>query len=107
MQLLRFTLIIFIFVINLLVAFSSWAETPPSLMSKPDYFQVGKKVIWLYKARADSADTQRIPAEIVKLGSKQVQIKVSLHGEKFINRWVNRNRLENFHEPKQSISNSI
>jgi hypothetical protein len=34
---------------------------------------------------------------VVKLGSKQVQIKVNInkHNNESVNRWVNRNKLEN------------
>lgn len=95
MKVFPISLVVLVFLINLVVACPSWAETPPSLVNNSDYFQVGQKVIWLYKPRGDSVDVQRIPAEIVKLGSKQVQIKVSKRNNEFINRWVNRNRLEN------------
>lgn len=95
MKVFPISLVVLVFLINLVVACPSWAETPPSLVSNYDYFQVGQKVIWLYKPRGDSVDVQRIPAEIVKLGSKQVQIKVSKRNKAFINRWVNRNKLEN------------
>jgi len=82
-------------IINLLVASPSWAESSPSLDNNYDHFQVGQKVIWLYKPRGDSINVQKIPAEVVKLGAKQVQIKVRKNNE-FLNRWVNRNRLEKF-----------
>ncbi|BAY22549.1 hypothetical protein NIES2100_23120 [Calothrix sp. NIES-2100] len=95
-------LIVLVLLINLVVACPSWAESSSSLMSNSDYFQVGQKVIWLYKARADSTNVQRIPAEIIKLGNKQVQIKVSLHDNEFVNRWVSRDRLENFPQLKES-----
>lgn len=95
MQFFRLCVVSLILVINLVFALPSWAETLSSSLGNSDYFQVGQKVIWLYKPRADSVDVQRIPAEIVKLGSKQVQIKVPKHNKEFINRWVNRNRLEN------------
>jgi len=84
-----------VILINLVVACPSWAESSPSLVNSSDYFKVGQKVTWLYKARADSINVQKITAEVVKLGSKQVQIKVRKNNE-YINRWVNRNRLENF-----------
>jgi hypothetical protein len=95
MKVFRFALVVLIVSVNLVIAFPSWAETAPSLASNPKYFQVGQIVTWLYKARADSANVQRIPVEIVKLGSKQVQIKVSKKNKESINRWVNQNRLEN------------
>ncbi len=88
-------LTVLVILINLVVARPSWAESYPDLVNNSNYFQIGQKVIWLYKPRADSIDVQKIPAEVVKLGSKQVQIKVRKNNE-FLNRWVNRNRLENF-----------
>lgn len=95
MNLFQISLVVLILVIHLMIASPSWAETPPSLVSNPDYFEVGQKVFWLYKARADSAGVRKIPAEVIKLGDKQVQIKVRKKNNGFINRWVNRNRLEN------------
>ena len=80
--------------INFFVSPSSWAETSPTSTSNSDALEVGQKVIWLYKARADSANVHKGPAEIVKLGSKQVQIKFRRNNNEFVNRWVNRNRLE-------------
>jgi hypothetical protein len=93
----QITVALLLLLINLVVAFPSWAETAPSLTSNRDYFQVGQKVIWLYKPRGDSADIQRIPGEVVKLGSKQVQIKVHKNKNEFLNRWVNPNKLENLY----------
>ncbi|MEH1804108.1 hypothetical protein [Nostoc sp.] len=95
MKLFQITLVVLILLINLAVAFPSWAESTLALTSNLNNFQVGQKVIWLYKPRADSSDVQRIPAEIVKLSSKQVQIKVYKHNNEFVNRWVNPNKLEN------------
>ncbi|MCF2149674.1 hypothetical protein IQ276_025225 [Desmonostoc muscorum LEGE 12446] len=85
------TVVLLVLLIELAVASPTWAKTAPS----PDYFEVGQKVIWLYKARGDSTDIQRIPAEVVKLGSKEVQIKVHKNKNEFVNRWVNPNKLEN------------
>lgn len=98
----RITLVVLILLLNLVVASPSWAEKSSSLISDSDYFKIGQKVIWLYKARPDSTDVQRIPAEVVKLGSKQVQIKVNKHNNEYVNRWVNRNKLENFSQIKES-----
>lgn len=103
MKLFQITLVVLVLLINLAVVFPSWAESTLSLTSNPSYFEVGQKVIWLYKSRADSSDVQRIPAEIVKLSSKQVQIKVSKHNNEFVNRWVNPNKLENPSKVKQSV----
>jgi hypothetical protein len=95
----QITLVLLVFLFNLAIASPpTWAKTTLSLTSNPDYFEVGQKVIWLYKARGDSADIQRIPAEVVKLGSKEVQIKVYKNKNEFVNRWVNPNKLENFHK---------
>ncbi|WP_292751688.1 hypothetical protein [Nostoc sp. NMS4] len=102
MKLFQITLVVLVLLINLAVAFPSWAESTPSLTNNPNYFQVGQKVIWLYKPRTDSSDVQRIPAEIIKLSSKQVQIKVYKHNNEFVNRWVNPNKLENSTKVKES-----
>jgi hypothetical protein len=80
--------------INFFVSPPSLVETSPTSTSNSDTLEVGQKVIWLYKARADSANVHKVPAEIVKLGSKQVQIKFCRNNNEFVNRWVNRNRLE-------------
>lgn len=83
--------------INLVVTSPSWALTNITLVhSSSPNFEVGQKVIWLYKARPDSADIQKIPAEVVKLSPKQVQIKVRKNNNEFVNRWVNPNKLESF-----------
>ncbi|BAY09224.1 hypothetical protein [Calothrix sp. NIES-2098] len=93
MKILKIALMLLILLINLGIACPSWADQTPHLSPNSDYF-VGQKVVWLYKARADSENIQRIPAEVVKLGSKQVQVKVQNNKNEFVNRWVNRDRLE-------------
>lgn len=93
------SLMVLVIVINFIVSFPSWADTHLFLANNPSYFEVGQKVFWLYKARSDSADIQKISAEVVKLSSKQVQIKVRKNNQ-FINRWVNPNRLEGFSKMK-------
>ncbi|MBD2691184.1 hypothetical protein [Anabaena catenula] len=93
MKIIKISLMILILLINLVLAAPSWADGTSHLSSNSDYF-IGQKVIWLYKARADSENTQRIPAEVIKLGSKQVQVKVQKNKNDFVNRWVNRERLE-------------
>lgn len=57
-------------------------------------FEIGQRVIWLYKARANYGNVHRIPVEVVKLGPKRVKIKVQIRNSEFVNRWVNRGRLE-------------
>lgn len=99
-----FSLTVLVLLINLVVTFLSWADTHLSLVNNPNYFEAGQKVIWLYKARPDSDDVQKIPAEVVKLSSKQVQIKIRKNNE-FINRWVNPNKLESF--PKIKIKSEV
>ncbi|MEH1957500.1 MAG: hypothetical protein V7K64_11960 [Nostoc sp.] len=103
MKLFQITLVVLVLLINLALAFPSWAESTLSLTSNPNYFEVGQKVIWLYKPRTDSSDVQRIPAEVVKLSSKQVQIKVYKDNKEFVNRWVNPNKLENSPKVKKSV----
>ncbi|MEH2109856.1 MAG: hypothetical protein V7K43_27090 [Nostoc sp.] len=103
MKLLQITLVVLALLINLAIAFPSWGDSTLSLTSNPNYFEVGQKVIWLYKPRTDSSDVQRIPAEVVKLSSKQVQIKVYKNNKEFVNRWVNPNKLENSPKVKKSV----
>ena len=86
-----------VMLVNLIVAFPSWAEIQPSSIGNPDYFQIGQRVTWLYKARADSGDVHKISGEVVKLGSKRVLLKIHKNNSEFITRWVNRDRLENSH----------
>lgn len=93
MKILKIALMILILLINLVIPAPSWADETPQLSSNSDYF-VGQKVVWLYKARADSENIHKIPAEVVKLGTKQVQVKVQKNKNEFVNRWVNRDRLE-------------
>ncbi len=88
---------VLVLLINLVVFSPSWALTNiASVHSSSHNFEVGQKVIWLYKARPDSADVQKVPAEVVKLSSKQVQIKVRKNNNEFVNRWVNPHKLESF-----------
>ncbi len=94
MKVLPMSVVVFLLGINFFVSASSVAETSSPSTSNSDALEVGQKVIWLYKARADSANVHKVPAEIVKLGSKQVQIKFCKNNNEFVNRWVNRNRLE-------------
>ncbi|MFW9262337.1 hypothetical protein [Nostoc sp. CALU 546] len=103
MKIFQITLVVLVLLINLAIAFPSWAESTSFLTSNPNSFEVGQKVIWLYKPRTDSSDVQRIPAEVVKLSSKQVQIKVYKHNNEFVNRWVNPNKLENSQKVKESV----
>ncbi|MCC5641162.1 hypothetical protein LC593_36230 [Nostoc sp. CHAB 5844] len=65
---LSFTVLVLL--INLVVAYPSWTVTEVSLINNPNYFEVGQKVIWFYKARTDAADVQKIPAAVVKLSFK-------------------------------------
>jgi hypothetical protein len=103
LKLFQISLVVLVLLINLAVALPSWAKSTPSLTSNPNYFEIGQKVIWLYKPRADSSDVQRIPAEVVKLSSKQVQITVYKHNKEFVNRWVNPNKLENSQKVQESV----
>lgn len=57
-------------------------------------FEVGQRVIWLYRARSGQGNVHKISGEIVKLGDKLVQIKVQKRNSEFVKRWVNRDRLE-------------
>ncbi len=94
MKLFQITLVFLMLFINLVTPLNAWADEAGHSSKHSDYL-VGQKLVWLYKARADSNNVQRIPVEIVKLGSKQVQVRVRKDNNEFVNRWVNRDRLEN------------
>ncbi|MCG6134635.1 MAG: hypothetical protein MET45_08215 [Nostoc sp. LLA-1] len=100
MKTIKIALMILIFIINLATSNPSLADDISNSISNSDYF-IGQKVVWLYKSRADSEKIQRIPAEVVKLGSKQVQVKVQKNQNDFVNRWVNRDKLEVAHQNLQ------
>lgn len=94
MKLFQIALVILMLLINLASPLNAWADEAPHVSGHPNYL-IGQKVVWLYKVRANSNNVQRIPAEVIKLGSKQVQVKVRKHNNQFVNRWVNRDRLGN------------
>jgi hypothetical protein len=94
MKLLQMALVVLMLLFNLVSPLSAWADEAANISKYPDYL-IGQKVVWLYKARADSNNVQRIPVEVVKLGSKQIQVRVRKQNNEFVNRWVNRDRLEN------------
>ncbi|MBD2446259.1 hypothetical protein H6G76_03610 [Nostoc sp. FACHB-152] len=104
MKIFSISFTVLVLLINLAVAFPSSADTLTSIVNNPKYFEVGQKVIWLYKARSDSAEVQKIPAEVVKISSKQVKIQIRKDNQ-FINRWVNPNRLESFPKIHDSALN--
>lgn len=104
MKIFSISFTVLVLLLNLVVALPSSADAHSSLVNSPHFFEVGQKVIWLYKARADSAEVQKIPAEVVKLSSKQVQIKIRKDNQ-FINRWVNPNKLESFPKIHDSTLN--
>lgn len=94
MKLFYIALVVLMLLSNLVGSLSALAAEAPHSSNHHDYF-IGQKVVWLYKARADSKNIQRIAVEVVKLGSKRVQVRVNKHSNEFVNRWVNRDRLEN------------
>jgi hypothetical protein len=94
MKIFYITVVVVMLLINLVCSLSALADKESQFSKHSDYL-VGQKVVWLYKPRADSDKVQRIPAEVVKLGPKQVQVRVRKHNNKFIDRWVNPDRLEN------------
>lgn len=57
-------------------------------------FAVGEQVIWSYKAHASQGQTQKVPAKVVKLGMKRIQIRVKRNNGEFVERWVNQSKLE-------------
>lgn len=60
-------------------------------------FAVGQKVIWHYKARTNYEYASKVPAEVVKLGAKRVQIMIKKNQDEFITRWVDPDKLETLH----------
>lgn len=94
MKIFHITLVVIMLLINLVCSLSALADKESQFSKHSDYL-VGQKVVWLYKPRADSNKVQRIPAEVIKLGSKQIQVRVRKHNNKFVDRWVNPDRLEN------------
>jgi len=96
MKVFPLSLIVLLLGINVFISCPALAESSPSSIKSYDGLEVGQKVIWLYKVRADSADVHKILAEVIKLGAKQVQIKFRKNNNQFVNRWVNRNKLESF-----------
>lgn len=82
---------------NLINGFPTDVDEPQPLSQKNDYF-VGQRVIWLFRASTSSNNIQRIPAQVVKLGFKKVQIKVQKPDNNFVNRWVNRDKLETIYK---------
>lgn len=62
-------------------------------------FTVGERVIWSYKAHASHGQVQKVPAEVVRLGMKRVQIRVKQNNGEFVNRWVNQSKLEKVERP--------
>ncbi|MDM9383972.1 hypothetical protein QUB80_25155 [Chlorogloeopsis sp. ULAP01] len=93
MKLFQIALIIFMLLLNLVRISPAWADEESQLSKNHNHF-VGERVVWLYKARSDSDHIQRIPAEVIKLGSKQVQVRVRTQDNKLVNRWVNTDKLE-------------
>ncbi|AUS99525.1 hypothetical protein CLI64_03505 [Nostoc sp. CENA543] len=100
MKFISLSVIFVVLGINFLISVPALADTN---MSVANNFEIGQKVIWLYKNRPDAADVQKIPAEVVKLSPKKVQIKVRKNNE-FINRWVSPQKLEVFPRIQDSPS---
>ncbi|MEG3437503.1 hypothetical protein V0288_10265 [Pannus brasiliensis CCIBt3594] len=60
----------------------------------PRALSIGQRVIWNYQARSDFEEVRKIPAEVVRLGSKRVRIKVRQKNGEFVHRWVSESKLE-------------
>ena len=91
----KIVLVVLMLLINIVGAFPAWVNEAVDLSKYPDYL-VGQKVVWLYKYRANSDNFQRITPQVVKLGSKNVQVRVRKSNNEFVNRWVNRDRLQKY-----------
>jgi hypothetical protein len=66
----------------------------PKITEKINNFAVGQQVIWSYKAHAGHGQIQKVPAIVVRLGAKRVQIKIQQDNGEFVKRWVNQGKLE-------------
>jgi hypothetical protein len=93
MTALKLFLIVVVMLLNIVLALPSWADQM-NFSHKFDNFAIGQQVTWHYQARSGSEDVRKIPAEIVKLGAKKVQIKVRKNNGEYVNRWVNKNKLK-------------
>lgn len=86
-------LIALIMMLNIVLVQSCFADQL-KFSPNPDAFAIGQRVTWHYQARSGSDEIRKIPAEIIKLGAKRVQIKVRQNNGDYVNRWVNTNKLE-------------
>jgi hypothetical protein len=86
-------LIALVMLLNIVLARPSWADQT-NFSHNSDAFGLGQRVTWHYQARSGSGEIRKIPAEIIKLGAKRVQIKVRQNNGDYINRWVNTDKLE-------------
>jgi hypothetical protein len=66
----------------------------PKVTKKLNTFKVGQRVIWSYKAHAGHGQIHKVLAKVIKLGAKQIQIRVEMDNGEFIDRWVDRHKLE-------------
>lgn len=66
----------------------------PKVSEHLDTFAVGQQVIWSYRAHASHGQIQKVPAEVIKLGAKRIQIRVMQNDGEFVDRWVNQSKLE-------------
>jgi hypothetical protein len=94
MKLVQIAFIVLVLLINLVSPLNTLADEVTNGSKYPSYL-VGQKVVWLYKARTNSSNVQRILVEVVKLGSKKVLVRVRKKNNEFVDRWVNPDKLEN------------
>lgn len=66
----------------------------PKVSEQLNTFVVGQQVVWSYKAHPSHETIQKVPAEVVKLGAKRVQIRVQQENGEFVKRWVSQSKLE-------------
>jgi hypothetical protein len=86
-------LVALVMLFNIVLALPSWAEQT-NFNPDSDAFALGQRVTWHYQARSGSDEVRKIPAEIIKLGAKRVQIKVRQNNGDYVKRWANKNKLE-------------
>lgn len=92
MKYFKYCLFLLVILFNLILTQPSFADQG-KFPNQYNDFQLGQRVIWLYKAHASYGNVQQIPGEVVKIGSKEVQIKVKKKDNEFVKRWVSRDKL--------------
>ncbi|WP_013323885.1 hypothetical protein [Gloeothece verrucosa] len=90
----KYCLIVLAVLLNLIWIQPALADQGKSWKNAENFY-VGQQVIWLYKAHASAKNVQKVPGEVLKLGTKEIQIKVKTNNDEFVKRWVSPDKLLN------------